>query len=496
MSATVQRPSYGSRVAERTADAILGNRYQDDPVGWTRDKRGAFVWSKQVEILESVRDNRFTACHSMHGTGKSWTAADAVAWWIDAHPVGQAFAVTTAPTSAQVDAILWREIGAAQTEMDLDGYVAHGGYPKWMIGKQMVAYGRKPTDYADPTKAMQAFQGIHAKYVLVVLDEACGIPRWLWDAVDTLVTNELSRVLAIGNPDDPASHFATVCAPGSGWNTIHVGAEHLPYVTGEEIPEELTHVITGPTWVEEREKRWGLESPLYISKVLGLFPDIADDTLISPRLIREARERELAGLGKGRYGADIARFGKDETIVYRNRDGQIRLAYKGAKNDTMKTAGAFAKILRGHVNQTVPMIMDIIGVGAGVYDRLREQGLNVYPFTASERAYEPERFLNRRAEVYWNFREALEESTDEEGIDLDVLDDDLASQLQTIKWFTNSKGQIYIESKDDMAKRGLPSPDRADACVISDIKVAARLEAEEQLDDEPDLASDLLERAF
>jgi hypothetical protein len=71
--------------------------YVNNAVLWTREKRGAFLWSKQREVARSVSENRFTACHSAHGTGKSWLAADIVAWWMDVHPVGEAFAVTTGP---------------------------------------------------------------------------------------------------------------------------------------------------------------------------------------------------------------------------------------------------------------------------------------------------------------------------------------------------------------------------------------------------------------
>lgn len=472
--------------------------YRDDPVGWTVDKRGAYVWSKQREVFESVRDHRYTAVHSMHGTGKSWSAADLVAWWIDAHPPGQAFAVTTAPTAAQVEAILWREIGQAHTSMELDGNIAHGGFPKWMLNKEICAYGRKPTDYADPNKAMQAFQGIHAKYVLVILDEACGIPKWLWDAVDTLVTNEYSRVLAIGNPDDPASHFAKVCEdPKQGWNTIHIGYQHLPYMTGEDqrpdFPDYLNAVLTGPTWVEERKQRWGEDSPLYVSKVLGLFPEVTDDTLIAPKWVRLARERELAGLGAGRYGGDIARMGRDETIVYRNREGVIREVYRAGKQDTTKTIGAFAGILRGHPLLNVPMMIDSGGMGVGVYDQLRYQNLPVYPFDGNGSPRDKERFGNRRAEAYWEFKEALE---DEEGlIDLDMLDDDLASQLMSVKWKRDLRGRIYIESKEDMRKRGMPSPDRADACVMSHDEPVMVLD-DDDVDTDPGLTGDLMTKQF
>jgi hypothetical protein len=117
--------------------------------------------------------------------------------------------VTTAPTTPQVEAILWRYMGNAHKKAGLPRRITLDA--KWYIGNELVAYGRKPADY-DPA----AFQGIHARYVLVIIDEAGGVPKSIFDAVDALATNIDARVVAVGNPDDPASHFATICKPGSG----------------------------------------------------------------------------------------------------------------------------------------------------------------------------------------------------------------------------------------------------------------------------------------
>jgi hypothetical protein len=103
---------------------------------------------------------------------------------------------------------------------------------KWYIGNELVAYGRKPADY-DPA----AFQGIHARYVLVIIDEAGGVPTSIFDAVDALATNVDARVVAVGNPDDPASHFAVICKPGSGWHVETISAFDTPAYTGEKVPE-------------------------------------------------------------------------------------------------------------------------------------------------------------------------------------------------------------------------------------------------------------------
>lgn len=439
------------------------NPHLTDPVGWARDRLDVHLWSKQRELVEAVRDHRYVGVQSCHDAGKSFAAALLAAWWIDVHPVGEAFAVSSAPTSPQIEAILWREIGRIHRRGGLPGRITAGNVPGWKIGDELVAYGRRPADYTDAAQAASAFQGIHARYVLVILDEASGIPRWLFDAVDSLATNEHARVLAIGNPDDPASHFATVCAPGSGWDLIRIDGFDTPNFTGETVPDELRELLLSPTWVDERRKRWGEGSPLWQSKVRGLFPDVSDDTLIAPRLIRAAQERDLSGEAIsdiGRFGVDVARLGRDQTAVYRNRGGMLRLEATWGQKDTMETAGRLARLL---ADSGAPAAIDVIGVGAGVYDRLREQGCDVTAFNAAERAYNPARFANRRAEAFWTVRELLENGR----VDLDPDDDELASQLGAIRYRLTSSGKVLIESKDQMRARGMPSPDRADAAVVA-----------------------------
>jgi hypothetical protein len=438
------------------------NPYTGKPKLWVNERLGEFVWSKQQEIMDSVVENRHTAVQACHSPGKSHISSRIVAWWLDSHPVGSAFAVTTAPSQPQVEAILWRYMRQAHSKGNLPGRITLDCH--WYLGDdEMVAYGRKPADYVDPEKAASAFQGIHAKYILIVLDEAGGIPLWLWNAVDSLASNEHARVLAIGNPDDPATQFEKVCRPGSGWHNIKISAFDTPAFTGEPVPAELLDHLTSPIWVEERKKRWGEDSPIYISKVLGEFPEVSEDTLIHPGWIKAAQERSLPGIGRGRYGVDAARSGKDEATIYRNRDGVIRREFaKSGIGDLTKLKGQVIKCLAPHKGE-VWAVIDVIGIGAGVYDEMANDGWSVAPFNASERAFQPETYMNRRAEAYWEFRELFREGL----IDIDPEDEDLAAQLGSMKWWVNSTGRIQIESKDDMKKRGLPSPDRADGAMMS-----------------------------
>lgn len=454
--------------------------YRDDPVGWIEQALGERLWSKQKEIAASIVENRYTSVQSCHGTGKSYLGSRLMSWWVSTRPVGDAFIVSTAPTQTQVEAILWREVGRAHRKGDLVGRITSGMVPAWKVGQELVGYGRKPQDLQSKEEAMAAFQGIHAKYVLIVVDEASGVPPWLFDAVDTLATNDSARVLAIGNPDDPGSQFAKNCEPGSGWNTIAISAFDTPNFTGESIDPGLAADLISPMWVDERKTRWGERSPLYTSKVLGQFPEVGDDTLISPAALVAARDRSVKPRGAGVYGYDIARMGSDESVGYRNQGGHIRRVYRRTKQSTMKTAAAI-KLEVGRHKGAASAFIDVIGVGSGVYDRCAEWGLNVVPFGASDLAYNPVRFGNRRAEVFWEFKEDLERGV----IDLPPKgeDDDLYAQLGAIKWKLKN-GKIYIESKEEMKKRGLPSPDLADAAVMSAIRAVVMPQPREQAEGE------------
>lgn len=471
------------------------NPYLADPVSWAQKRLGSHVTRDQQRIMRSVVENRYTAAPSCHDVGKSFTAAEVVNWWLDVHPVGEAFVVTTAPTAAQVGAILWREIGKIHRGAELFGYIT--GANEWKIGHpgsagELVAYGRKPADYD-----MTGFQGIHARYVLVVIDEACGVPKMLYDAVDALATNKHARVLAIGNPDDPSSHFAEICKPGSGWAVVQIDALRSPNFTraqidpypelvkymiqegiaptDEEIPERLQDLLVDPLWVNERIKRWGVTSPLFTSKVRGQFPNVTTDTLINPHWITLAMYRDVIPTPTAsKMGVDVARYGVDESVILLRQGGHCRVVETIPYGPTTELAGKIiqhgAELMRAPAEFPI-VCVDDVGVGGGVTDMLAEQRLPVVPIIGGAAAAEllptgKPRFVNKRSELWWNMRVAFAgpSGTGADGwLDIDPEDEDLQAQLGQIKYRVNQHGQIAIESKDDMKARGLPSPDRGDA---------------------------------
>lgn len=451
--------------------------YLNDPAGWVKDKLGEHLWSKQRDIAQSVVDNRRTAVKSCHDAGKSFIASRIAAWWIDIHEPGEAFVVSTAPTYKQVHAILWEEIRKAAKRAKNNGNPFPGRIlqsDEWKLADdELAGYGRKPADQDE-----HGFQGIHRRYVLVIIDEACGVPDQLWTAVEAITTNADCRILAIGNPDDPNTEFGRNCKPGSGWTVHQISAFDTPNFSDEPVPDALRPLLLSPEWVDDKRKRWGEQSPRYVAKVLGDFPDIGEDTLISPKLIEAAQNRTLQPDDTDqRLGVDVARFGTDRTIIMKLAGSVARCVGSYAKLATTETTGHVVAIARDTLGE-FEIRVDGVGVGGGVVDQLVEQGWAVVDMQSGAGALDVKHFANARAEWFWGLRQMFEDGD----IDIDSDDDELAAHLGAIKYKYTARGQILIESKDEMRKRGLPSPDRADALMLAAAHV---VDVDEGTQDDP-----------
>jgi hypothetical protein len=438
-----------------------------DPVEWTTATLGEHLWSKQREIAYAVRDHRRTAVHACHGVGKSFLAARIAAWWIATHPPGSAFVVTTAPTFQQVRAVLWREIGRAHSKGHLTGRV---NQTEWWIGDELVAFGRKP---ADTDQA--AFQGIHASHVLVIIDEAAGVPQGLWDAASSLISNAESRLLAIGNPDDPSSYFATVCRPGSGFEVIGIDAYESPNFTGEEVPDDVRSNLVSPLWAEERAAEWGPESPMYIAKVRGMFPEDVTDSVVPLAWARLCQrdplspEVELAWsmTTPVELGVDVG-AGGDRTVIYARRGARAELIWRGQTPDPNVVVGHVIQAIR-ETGATAVKI-DKIGIGWGVEGRLRELGeqgahnAQIIGVNVGEAPRDPTHFVRCRDQIWWEIGRELSRT---QGWDLRGVDDTTIAQLIAPKYAPDSAGRTKVERKDDTRARLGRSPDDADALLLA-----------------------------
>lgn len=458
--------------------------YMLDPVGWIHHI-GEETWSGQETILESLVENPKTGVWSAHATGKSHIASRAIAWWVDTHPVDDVFVVTSAPSAPQVRGILWRYAKDIHRKAHLPGNITDAEIPEWKVDGRLVGWGRKPQNLTSEEQAKAVFQGIHAKYVLVVFDEADGIPKWLWDAAATLLTSMTNRMLAIGNPDNPASHFATIRndkmndipdEDGDWWNKITISAYDTPAYTGEPVSQNLKDHLVTRAWVRGRIKEWGKDNALVRSKVDAQYPEIGDDILITPGMIQKciAAFSDLPGDSQGRYSADIARMGADKCVVYRNRGGVMSFVAEWGKTDTAETTRNLIDILAPHQGG-VSMIIDIGGgLGAAPFDAMRMEGHPVQQFDGSAKPLSDTspredglRFQNRRAEQYW----ALREECDRSAVGIEPTNLRLQAQLLNIKYDTTATGRIKIEAKQDIKKRAGDgaSPDHADTVMMATV---------------------------
>ncbi len=456
------------------------SQWRTDPIGFIEHGLLGFIWSKQREICLSVLHNRRTAVQSCHASGKSYISSRIASWWISCNEPGDAFLVSLAPTFHQVKAILWREIAKAHAAGQLPGTL---NLTEWKVGAELVGYGRAPD-------SMTAIQGIHAPRVLVIGDEACGLQKDILDGADSLIANDDSRILLIGNPDDPSTEFAAACKPGSGWNVIRISAFDTPNFTGEEVPASVRPLLVSKVWVGEKLKSWGLESPLYQAKILGLFPEQANDALIPIASVTAATARyaELMALPKQPIppdnephdlGVDVAREGDDSSVIYRRKGWVARAEHRHHKRDLMELVGEIIRVCRKEKPKRIKI--DDTGMGGGVTDRLRQiqnsqdardnearvalQGVQICPINVgagSMNAIADERFVNLRAELNWSMRVIFTEKP----LALEPSDD-LESQIVQIKYKVPN-GEIQIEKKADMKKRTKgKSPDDWDALVLA-----------------------------
>lgn len=444
----------------------LVDRGRNDPVWWCREVLGYRPWSLQKRLLESVRDNRETSVASCHGAGKTSIAARAALWYLCNHR--PSVVLTTAPTNRQVRGLLWKEIGVAcrDAKYPLGGRLLQ---QELKLAEDWYAWGFTAPDW-DPNR----FQGFHELNILVVVDEACGVSRAIGEAISGVLSSENARLLRIGNPTDINTDFGeSFKTPGvakfycSAFDTPNFTAFGI---TQEDIEQDSWRErITGPLpnprlvtpeWVAGRWRAWR-NSPLYQSRVQAKFPAQSKDTLISLAVIEAAQQRTLAPCEPHVLAVDVARFGDDHSSIYERRGPVIRLRERFYKADTMQTTGLVCRVLDD--TEATEAKVDVVGIGAGVHDRLDELGRPVVAANAGAASSDNEQYLNARGEWFWSLRERFESGD----IDIDPEDEELAAQLASLRYKYDSRGRVVIESKEEMKKRGLPSPDDADAVAIA-----------------------------
>jgi hypothetical protein len=311
----------------------------------------------------------------------------------------------------------------------------------------------------------ELIEGAHADVMRFIYDEAKSIPVAVFDAVEgAFSTVGDMGVFAISTPGAPNGRFFDIHSRAEGyedWEIRHVTLE-----------EAIKAGRMDPEWVEKRRIQWGETSSLFKNHVLGEFAASEEDGVIPYEWIKIANDRWAQLVAEDKFdpfvceGDDIARGGRDKTVRARRHGWAIKEIIYHDYADTMVTAGV---IVAGLKNGGYAVV-DVAGVGAGVYDRIQEQGIDVIPFNASFKSNQTDQsgelqFLNSRSLVWWRFREMLDPNS---GIPIALPpDQNLIKELVAPTWRMNSSGKIQIESKDEIRKRIGRSTDSADAVITS-----------------------------
>lgn len=428
--------------------------YQKDPEKFFRAAwPDVYLWDKLREVLQKIATNRRVAMPSGHGVGKTWIEARIALWFLYCFPPAKI--ITTAPTWPQVELLLWSEIKNAHrtSKIPLGGRVLQ---TELKIREDWFAIGFSTSGKADEREyGTPKFQGFHAENLLVLLDEAPGVKHEIWLSVESLIVAENNKILAGGNPTSPQGDFYNACKSPL-WQKVRISSFDHPNVKENRIivPGAVTN-----EWIEEHRQEWGEDSPLWKAKVLGEFPTEGSDTLIPLAWAEACVGLGLSTDGPKKLGIDVARYGGDMTVLAKEFGKVLQPLEAVNKKDTNWTVGR-AKVL--HTEEQFDAIgVDDTGVGGGVTDSLEDAGIDVDAMNFGSSPFD-DRFENLKAEIYWNLREDIRLKN------VELPDDkELISQLCSIKYKYTRKGKIAIESKDEMKKRGLKSPDKADAVAIA-----------------------------
>lgn len=432
-------------------------RYHKNPVLFVQEVIGARPDPRQAAILTDIAAGyRRISVRSGHGVGKSTTASWAMIWYLYTRfPVK---IVTTAPTSSQLFDALFAELNRwiSALNPELRSLVKITQDRVELKAAPDEAFISARTSRAETPEALQ---GIHSDHVMLIADEASGVPEQVFEAAAGSMSGHSAVTLLLGNPVRSSGFFYDTHHRLSGdWRCHKLSCLDSPRVSADYVRQIAT--------------TYGEESNAYRIRVLGEFPKADDDTLIAMELIESAKVRDVAVVASAPriWGLDVARFGADSSALVERQGNTATVIREWRNLDTMQLTGAVVHEWESRQPDTRPVeiVVDSIGIGAGVVDRLRELQLPAIGVNVGESPSMGGQYLNLRAELWSKCEKWLR------SLDCKIPPHEkLISGLASCKYKFSSNGKLQIESKEDMKRRGLPSPDVADALVLTFASAAA-----------------------
>jgi hypothetical protein len=425
--------------------------------GELSDHVGPDDW--QRDTLTKIRDGLLTADEALrlaiasgHGIGKSALVAWLILWAMSTHEDTRG--VVTANTDTQLRTKTWPEL-AKWNRLAITSFMfevtataifsrQEGHEKNWRI--DLVPWSERN---------VEAFAGLHnkGKRILLIFDEASAIPDIIWETAEGAMTDEGTQIIwfVAGNPTRNTGRFRECFGRyRHRWTTMQIDSRTARMANKKQLQQ----------WVDD----YGEDSDFVRVRVRGVFPRAGNAQFIPSDITEAAQKREtFDDLGAPVViGVDVARFGSDESVI-RVRVGRDARTIKPRKFrgvDTMQLAAYVVEDITKYSPDAV--FIDGNGVGGGVVDRLRSLGYRVTEVQFGAKAANVLDYVNKRAECWGRMKSWL---SDEGAIDPHDLD--LATDLTAVEYGYDSNNRLQLEKKEDMAKRGLASPDNGDALALT-----------------------------
>src|SRR6478735_5597891 len=405
-------------------------------------------WQKQVFEDLDTGGTRLSI-RSGHGVGKTAACAVIALHFLLFRP-GSTKVVITSPSSSQLFDGLWSEL-----LLWIDRLPDFLRETLDVKTKRIVDIEAPETRFISLRTARlespEALAGIHADNVLLLIDEASGVPEPVYEAGAGTLSTLGSIAMLIGNPTRTSGYFyRTQTTLKDHWSCYRVSSYDSPRVS--------------KAFVEDIRRTYGEASAQYKIRVLGEFADLNEDVIIPRELVESALGRDIVPLDDEPvvWGIDPGRGG-DPTGFVARRGGVVIDIRQYFLADLMQVVGKIYSIWEDLTERTRPkhVYVDVIGIGAGVADRLRELGLPVIDVNVAESPPIKDRYPRRRDELWYNSRDWF----DSRGVSLPNTDygRELVEELCAPLIVLTSTGKTAAESKIDMKRRGVASPNMADA---------------------------------
>jgi len=354
----------------------------------------------------------------------------------------------TAPTAHQLEDVLWAELALWFRKLpdEIRGEFEWSAERFYMKAAPNESFAVARTSRPERPEALQGF---HAENLLFVIDEASGIPDQVFQVAEGALSTEGSFVVMAANPTRMEGYFYdSHHKMRERWAALHWNGEESPLVS--------------PGYIEDMASKYGKQSAIYRIRVRGDFAGNPDG-VIPLDIIESAVGRDVKPFGPIRWGLDVARFGEDRTaLCKRNGNSKPDQVKFWSGKDTMQVAG-LVKLEYDNANPKPEAIcVDVIGIGAGVVDRMKELNLPVIGVNVAESPSVQDRYERLRDELWFKAREWFQAR------DVSMCEDDaLIAELTLPTYQIRSNGKIKVEGKDEMKRRGVTSPDLADAFCLT-----------------------------